>query len=43
MWKRGEKGLAQVKDLVSYVMDNRINFPVRGGVFPSTRNADLAS
>jgi len=43
MWKRGKRGLAQVKGLVSYVIGNRINLPVRGGVFPYTRNANLAS
>jgi len=42
-WKRGKKAIAPVKGLVSYVIDNRINFPVRGGVFPYMRNADLAS
>jgi len=42
-WKRGKKGLAQVKGLVSHVIGNRINFPVRGGFFPFMRNADLAS
>jgi len=42
-WKRGKRGLDQVKGLVSYVIGNRINFPVRGGVFPYTQNADLAS
>jgi len=42
-WKRGKKGLSLVEGLVSYVMNNRINFPVRDGVFPLTSNANLAS
>jgi len=43
IWRRGKKGLAQVKGLVSYVIGNRINFLVRGGIFPFMRDADLAS
>jgi len=32
-----------VKDFASYVLKNRINFPVDVGIFPFTRNADLGS
>jgi len=31
-----------VKGMVSYQIDNRINFLTRMGVFPFTRNADFS-
>jgi len=43
LWKNGKKGLRLVKDFASYVLKNRINFPVDVGMFPFMRNADLSS
>ena len=45
LWKDTKKGKGLMKDFSAskYIFENRINFPVRMGVFPFTRNANLAS
>lgn len=43
LWKNTKKGRGLMKDFSAYIMENRINFPAGIGVFPFTRNADLAS
>jgi len=43
LWILNKKGMRLVKVFSSYVLKNRINFPVEIGVFPFTRNAALAS
>lgn len=43
LWKGNKKGMKLLNEFLSYVMRNRINFPVRMGVFPFTCNAQLTS
>jgi len=39
LWKGNKKGINLLDEFLSYVMRNRINFPVKMGVFLFTRNA----
>lgn len=43
LWKNTKKGKGLMKDFSDYVFENRINFPVKMGVFPFTRNTNLVS
>jgi len=43
LWKGDKLGEALMKEFSGHVMKNLINFPVRLGVFPLTRDGDLRS
>jgi len=43
LWKGNQKGMKLLNEVLSYVMRNRINFPVKMGGFPFMRNAQLTS
>jgi len=43
LWKGDKPGKALMKEFSGHVMKNLINFPVRLGVFPFTRDGDLRS
>ena len=42
-WKGEKPGKALMKEFSIYVMKNLINFPLKIGVFPFTRDNDLRS
>jgi len=43
LWKGDKPGKALMKEFSTHVMKYWINFPVKIGVFPFTRNPDLRS
>ena len=43
LWKGEKLGKALMKEFSTHVMRNLINFPVKMGVFPFMRDADLRS
>ena len=43
LWKSNEKGMELIKRFSSFILKYRINFPAKGGFFPFTVHANLAS